>query len=177
MATITAPRRLAASDCPSAAVGRCGGVADDGHTITTRPPTEGHPHGHHHTRPCAASDCLRWVDAVGHCTRSPSHTAMRCFRLPAVGRCGGSLHTATITTRPPSQHHADELLPTARLLRWVAAVVSLMTATPSHARPPSHTAMRCFRLPASSEGHHTRPPSPHHTPTEGHLDGALRRGT
>ena len=60
-----------------AAVGRCGGVADDGHTIT-RTATITH-------QACAASDCLHPRRGITH---GHHHTpGMRCFRLPAVGRC------------------------------------------------------------------------------------------
>ena len=84
-------------------------------------------------------------------------------------------------------------------LRWVAAVVPLMTATPSHARPPSHQACAasdCLRWVAADDGHTiTRTATITHqacaasdcilggashtaTITTPHTDGgALRRGT
>ena len=111
------------------AVGRCGGVADDGHTIThTATITHGHA--------LLPTACI--LGGASHtATITPSHTAMRCFRLPAVGRCGGVAddgHTITRTAAiiPPRPCAASDCL------RWVAAVVPLMTATPSHARPPSY---------------------------------------
>ena len=65
-------------------------------------------------RPCAAVWHLRWV-----CRRP-------CEMLRA-----SELHTSAAIIPPRSCAASD-------CLRWVAAVVSLMTATPSHARPPSY---------------------------------------
>ena len=154
---------------------------------------------------------MRWGFASGPAgdslpaTITPSHTAMRCFRLPAVGRCGGAADDGHTITRTATITHGHALLPTACILGGASRTAAIIPPRPC-AACVWHLRWVCRRpcemLRASdlhTHGHHhTRPCAAsdclhprrgithghhHHTTHRrrgtqtGHSDGALRRGT
>ena len=85
--------------------GICGGFAGgrarcSEPLISTRTATITHGHA---LLPLPAS-------SEGHHARPPSHTAMRCSRLPAVGRCGGVADDGHTITRTATITHGLALL-------------------------------------------------------------------
>ena len=110
---------------------------------------------------------MRWGSASGPAgdslpaTITPSHTAMRCSRLPAVGRCGGVADDGHTITRTATITHGHALLPTACILGGASR-----TATITH----GHALLPTACVPGGAS--HTA------TITTPHTDGgALRRGT
>ena len=153
---------LPATITPSHTAMRCSRLQTSSEGHHARPPSYRHGHA------LPPGICGGFAGGRARCSeplistpRPPSHTAMRCSRLPAVGRCGGVADDGHTITRTATITHGHALLPTACILGGASRTA---TITHGHALLPTADIL-------GGASHTATITTPH---TDG---GALRRGT